>query len=229
LTLEGSTSPRRTAASGKYVVIDNKCGQGRSCHAAGYSKISRQAREQRGVAEQREVSQSKGVFGASESGETRSRGGGTRGSGPRSHGRRPAALDLGELNDHVGYFVRRLQVAVFTDFITRLAPLKVRPAQYSVLVLIAANPGRSQAVIGQALQIERARLARLLHELEGRGWVERRRSSQDGRSHSLFVTAAGTKALARIKTLTARHEQTMTAFIGPERRAVLLKLLREFG
>lgn len=144
-------------------------------------------------------------------------------------GERATALDFAELNDHVGYFVRRLQVAVFTDFIGRLAPMKVRPAQYSVLILIAANPGRSQATIGQALQIERARLARLLHELEGRGWVERRRSPRDGRSHSLFLTAAGTKALARIKMLTARHEQTMAAFIGPKRRAVLLKLLREFG
>ena len=57
----------------------------------------------------------------------------------------------------------------------RSAPVDVRPAQYSVLVLIAANPGRSQAVIGKALNIERARLARMLHELERRQWIERRR------------------------------------------------------
>jgi DNA-binding MarR family transcriptional regulator len=114
-------------------------------------------------------------------------------------------LKLGALDGHLGYFLRRLQVAVFKDFIRTLAPMDVRPAQYSVMLLVEANPGRSQAAIGQALDIERARLARMLHVLEGRGWIERRASAGDGRSHSLFLTREGEKALVRIKSLTARH------------------------
>src|SRR5664280_875267 len=78
----------------------------------------------------------------------------------------PESLALGELDHRLGYFLRRLQIWVFQDFIQTLGPMKVRPAQYSVLVVIEANPGRSQAAIGQMLDIERARLARLLHELE---------------------------------------------------------------
>jgi DNA-binding MarR family transcriptional regulator len=148
--------------------------------------------------------------------------------------RRPPAapaerLKLAELDDRVGYFLRRLQIAVFKDFIRALAPLNVRPAQYSVLVLVAANPGRSQAAIAQALNIERARLARMLHELERRKWIERRRASGDGRSHSLFLTEDGAKALVRIGTLTARHEARMAEFIGTKRRKMLLELLRGFG
>jgi DNA-binding MarR family transcriptional regulator len=138
-------------------------------------------------------------------------------------------LKLAALNDHVGYFLRRLQVALFKDFIRTLAPMDVRPAQYSVLILIAANPGRSQAAIGRALGIERARLARMLHELERRKWIERRASVGDGRSHSLFLTGTGERALARIKALSARHEKQMVEFIGPKRRMLLLELLREFG
>ena len=107
-------------------------------------------------------------------------------------------LELAELNDRVGYFLRRLQVAVFNNFIRTLAPLNVRPAQYSILVLIAANPGRSQAAIGQALNIERARLARMLHELERRDWIERRAAPADRRSHSLFLTDPGAKAFGRL-------------------------------
>jgi len=139
------------------------------------------------------------------------------------------ALKLAELNDRVGYFLRRLQVAVFKDFIGTLAPMDVRPAQYSVLILIAANPGRSQASIGHALGIERARLARMLHELERRKWIERRPAAGDRRSHSLFLTGAGAKALARVKNLAARHETQMVELIGLKRRMLLLDLLREFG
>lgn len=138
-------------------------------------------------------------------------------------------LKLGALNGHLGYFLRRLQVAVFKNFIRTLAPMDVRPAQYSVLLLIEANPGRSQAAIGQALDIERARLARLLHVLEGRRWIERRASAGDGRSHSLFLTREGEKALARIKSLTARHEAWLTAFVGSKRRTILMDLLKDFG
>ena len=48
-------------------------------------------------------------------------------------------LKLGTLDGHLGYFLRRLQVSVFKDFMRTLAPMDVRPAQYSVL-LDEANP-----------------------------------------------------------------------------------------
>jgi DNA-binding MarR family transcriptional regulator len=138
-------------------------------------------------------------------------------------------LKLGTLDGHLGYFLRRLQVTVFKDFIRTLAPMDVRPAQYSVLLLIEANPGRSQAAIGQALDIERARLARMLHGLEGRGWIERRAANGDGRSHSLYLTRAGEKALARIKALAARHEAWLAETLGSKRRLQLMDHLKEFG
>jgi len=138
-------------------------------------------------------------------------------------------LKLGALDGHFGYFLRRLQISVFKDFIRTLAPMDVRPAQYSVLLLVEANPGRSQAAIGQALDIERARLARLLHVLEGRGWIERRAANGDGRSHSLYLTRAGEKALVRIKALAARHEAWLAETLGPKRRLLLMEQLKEFG
>ncbi len=148
---------------------------------------------------------------------------------PREPGSAPERLTLGHLGGHLGYFVRRLQVAVFQDFIRVLAPMDVRPAQYSVLLIVDANPGRSQADIGRTLGIERARLARLLHELERRRWIERRTATADARSHALFLSRAGKRALARIKELAAQHEARLTQFLAPERRAVLMALLKDLG
>jgi DNA-binding MarR family transcriptional regulator len=138
-------------------------------------------------------------------------------------------LDIAELKGHVGYFLRRLQVAVFKDFIETLAPFDLRPAQYSVLVVIAANAGRSQAAIGKTLNIERARLARMLHELERRRWIERRSAADDGRRHSLFLTPKGERALGQIKRLAAQHERQIVKLIGAGRRTQLLDLLSAFG
>jgi DNA-binding MarR family transcriptional regulator len=146
-------------------------------------------------------------------------------------GRRKAAerLALGQLERHLGYFLRRLQLWVFQDFIATLAPMKIRPAQYSVLLVVEANPGRSQAAIGQTLGIERARLARMLHELERRKWIARRANGSDGRSHSLYLTEDGEHALARIKRLAERHEAKLCARVGPKRHDQLMQWLREFG
>jgi DNA-binding MarR family transcriptional regulator len=138
-------------------------------------------------------------------------------------------LSLGQLDHHLGYVLRRLQIWVFQDFIQTLRTMKVRPAQYSVLLIIEANPARSQAAIGHTLGIERARLARLLHELERRKWISRRASGRDARSHCLHLTADGEKALVRIKSLTAQHEAQVAEHVGAKRRMQLMDLLRDFG
>ena len=51
------------------------------------------------------------------------------------------SADLGRLVGHLGYFVRRAQLWIFQDFIRTLAEVDIRPAQYSVLLVIKANPG----------------------------------------------------------------------------------------
>ncbi len=137
------------------------------------------------------------------------------------------ALDLGVLNTHLGYFVRRLQLWIFQDFVRTLASVDIRPAQYSVLAIIVANPGLSQADLADFLGIERARLVRLLDLLEQRGLIRRLASQQDRRSHALVLTRDGQKSLKRIKSLAALHETQLAEKIGPEKRKLMLDALRE--
>ena len=151
-----------------------------------------------------------------------------RSAAKRKSRRKPSRVAFGQLDRHLGYFLRRLQLWVFQDFIATLRPMKVRPAQYSVLLLIEANPGRSQAAIGAALGIERARLARMLHELERRNWVARADGS-DARSHSLHLTADGERALIKIRRLAERHEAKLAKHVGVKRRRQLLDWLRQLG
>ena len=136
-------------------------------------------------------------------------------------------VDLDVLNQRLGYFARRLQVWIFQDFISRLSAIDISPAQFSVLVVIGANEGLSQAELAGTLGIERARLVRLLHRLERRALIQRLPSLADGRRHALRLTRDGQRVLARAKALSGRHEAGLMKRLGAERYRLLLEALRE--
>lgn len=147
-------------------------------------------------------------------------------TGARRHSR--PVIDLGALNGHLGYFVRRAQIWIFQDFIRRLAEIDVSPAQFSVLVVISANSGLSQAELASTLGIERARLVRMLHTLEDRGLTQRSPSSADGRRHELRLTRDGQKLLAQAKALATQHETALQSRLGVEKYRLVLDTLRNF-
>jgi DNA-binding MarR family transcriptional regulator len=137
------------------------------------------------------------------------------------------ALDLGELNTHIGYFARRFQVWIFQDLIRELATAELRISHYSVLAIVEANPGLAQSEVAQAVGIEPARLVRVLDELEQRGWIQRMRSATDRRSHALFLTPEGQKAFRQVKDLARRHETHVIERLGAAKYELLMQLLKE--
>jgi hypothetical protein len=58
---------------------------------------------------------------------------------PSDSVRRP--VEIGPLSGKVGYVLRRAQLSVFDEIIAAFAELDLRPAQYSVLVLLEHAPG----------------------------------------------------------------------------------------
>lgn len=139
---------------------------------------------------------------------------------------RRAAPDLGVLPEHIGYVVRRAQLAIFKDFIRTMAGVDIRPAQYSVLLVVAGNPGLTQAELGRALAIKRANLVGMLNELERRKLARRVASPGDRRSHALHLTASGRTMLARYRRLAEAHEKRATRTLDAAERQMLLDLLQ---
>jgi DNA-binding MarR family transcriptional regulator len=133
------------------------------------------------------------------------------------------AGELGPLTQYVGYALRRAQVALFGDFIRTLAEVDLRPAQFSVLTVIDANPGLLQSRAGAALGIQKANFVPLLRELEERGLV--RRVPLDGRSNGLHLTAAGKRLLGRARRLHDEHHGRVAALIGESDRPKLIAML----
>jgi len=96
-------------------------------------------------------------------------------------------VKLSTLDDAVGYWLRRAQLAVFEDFARRFVALELTPAQFSTLIAIRDNPGRRQSDIAAALGIRRPNFVALLDELERRRLAERTPSGADRRANALHT------------------------------------------
>jgi DNA-binding MarR family transcriptional regulator len=106
--------------------------------------------------------------------------------------------------------------------------VNIRPAQFSVLVVIEANPGLSQSELADLLGIERGRLVWLLDSLEKRRFIRRLPSASDRRSHALLLTRAGEQRMKRIKALAAEHEARLIERVGPQKWETLIDILKDF-
>lgn len=128
--------------------------------------------------------------------------------------------------DALGYRLRRAQISVFQRFLATFDALQLRPAEYSVLQLIADNPGRKQTAIAEILGIKRANFVTLIDTLQYRGLVERRPSLDDRRANALHLTKEGTKFFAKARRMHDALEQQLTAQLGgPAKRQELIGLL----
>jgi DNA-binding MarR family transcriptional regulator len=152
-------------------------------------------------------------------------------AGPGDDGRAEgeAAVDLGPLPSLFGYALRRALLAVSQDFQRHFVAEDIRPAQFSVLVVLKFNPGLRAARVAAALGIKRTNFVPLLDGLEKRKLAERRRLERDRRATALFLTETGAAMLARLAPLVAQHEAKFTARVGDDGRHHLLSLLHRLG
>ena len=142
---------------------------------------------------------------------------------------RAADVDISALTSLIGYMLRRAQIAVFQDVFHAFAEVGIRPAQFSVLTVLAHNPGRTQSQVAAALGIKRTNFVALIDGLERRGLAERRPAPSDRRSHALHLTDAGKTTVRRLNRMVDKLEAGMIRRIGRGRRAVLLELLGQLA
>ncbi len=136
------------------------------------------------------------------------------------------SVSLGLLDNLLGYRLRRAQLSVFQDFLIAMKDFDLRPAQFSVLAIIDANPGLKQSRVSEALGINRANFVALLDELEQRKLARRAPAPGDRRSNALFLTPKGEAFLKdAYRHLLTQHEKRVETVLGSADKQQLLSLL----
>lgn len=135
-------------------------------------------------------------------------------------------INLGILEDIIGYQLRRAQTALFQNFGKKDYLNSITPGQFGLLVKISNNPGISQTALAKADGIERSTLGEIIDRFEERELVERRKHAEDRRAYALHLTKKGVKFLDEAIPMVFQNDDDMTQNFNPEEKAELLRLLK---
>ena len=136
-------------------------------------------------------------------------------------------IDASYLETLLGYNARRAALAVIGVFLHRMAPFGLRPVDFSVLTLIAHNPGITSRQLCAALDILPPNLVGMIKSLDKRGLIERRPHPTDRRAQGLHLSPAGKKLQKSAQATATRLESDVASRLSAEELETLKSLLRK--
>jgi DNA-binding MarR family transcriptional regulator len=136
-------------------------------------------------------------------------------------------VDTSYLESLVGYNARRATLVIVDAFLRNMAVYGLRPVDFSVLSLIAHNPGITSRQLCTTLNIQPPNLVGMINQLQRRELITRRPHPHDGRAMGLHLTAAGKKMVKQAEVTASELEEAATARLTAAERKTLMQLLRK--
>ncbi|WP_440106385.1 MarR family winged helix-turn-helix transcriptional regulator [Acidovorax sp. BL-A-41-H1] len=137
------------------------------------------------------------------------------------------AVDTRFLRTLVGYNTRRASLSIIGVFMERMAVYDLKVVDFSVLSLVAHNPGITSRQLCATLNVLPPNLVGLIAALERRGLIERRPHPSDGRAMGVHLTPAGVELTGQAEQTAAQLEQDATARLTAAERKTLIRLLQK--
>jgi DNA-binding MarR family transcriptional regulator len=123
------------------------------------------------------------------------------------------------------FLLAQLGAHAANRFAERLDELGLTPADIGLLRMIAIEPGRSQQSLATHLGVVPSRVTALIDQLDQKGLVERRRSTEDRRTYELLLTGEGGRVMGQLKRVAFAHEEDICSALDHGQRAQLTELL----
>lgn len=136
------------------------------------------------------------------------------------------AIDTSFLETLIGYNARRAALTIIGTFMERMAVFGVRPVDFSVLSIIAHNPGITSRQLCASLGLLPPNLVIILNQLEQRDLLVRQPHPHDGRAIALSLSLQGAAMMAEAEATAYQLEIDATGALTDAQRTTLKKLLK---
>lgn len=110
----------------------------------------------------------------------------------------------------IAFLLAQLGADVSAAFEEAVAALGITASEAGLVRLVGRTPGIGQKAAAEQLGVGPSRVVAVLDRLERQGYVERRRSATDRRSHEVHLTPDGERLLAALRPIAEAHEAAFT-------------------
>lgn len=123
-----------------------------------------------------------------------------------------------------GYVLRRLHQAYQAAWLSHVDPMATG-AQLAVLMAVNAYPGVEQGMLGESVALDRSTMASIVTRLEKRGWLQRRKHSEDGRKRLLYLTDTGRITMETLVRRARDLDVLLMDGYGPRGQGLIVEML----
>ena len=126
-----------------------------------------------------------------------------------------------EISLRIGVLARNLR----NYFDRRVAALGVTRSQWAMIAVVSTNPGATQRMIADALEMSEASAGRLVDRLCNEGLLTRRAREDDRRAKAIYLSEAAEPLLEKLTVAAKDSEERMFKGFNDEELATLKALL----
>lgn len=140
----------------------------------------------------------------------------------------PGGLDHGPMRKLLGYNLAQAAIPSLKIFVKRIGePFQLRRLDFTILMLVAANPGVTQRQMSIALDVSAPRLTLVCDKLEERELITRTRSEDDRRKQYIALTRKGATLVKKADQIADGMERELLGHLTDVERTVLFQLLEK--
>lgn len=129
------------------------------------------------------------------------------------------------LEDHLGYWMRRVSNHVSGRFARELEARETSVAEWVLLRLLLERVEASPAELAEAIGMTRGAVSKIVAKVEAKEWVVSNPDPDDGRALRLRLTRKGQKVVPELAEIADGNDAQLFRCLGKSERAELRRLL----
>jgi MarR family transcriptional regulator, temperature-dependent positive regulator of motility len=147
----------------------------------------------------------------------------------KTKGKSARAGGDGPLESSPSHLMHRVLQLALDIYAEETGPGALTQRQYAVLTAVASNEGLTQTDLVKATGIDRSTLADMVARMITKGFLERERSSLDGRANTVRLTEAGRAELESARPRVEAADKRILGLLPGGKRDSLINVLRAFS
>ena len=144
-------------------------------------------------------------------------------------GRGPMAkkIEVSELTQHIGYWMRFVSNHVSHAFMLKVEAQGVTVAEWAAMRQMFATGPANPSQLAEQMGMTRGAISKLIERLCAKGMARRTASDGDRRYQSVSLTAKGEKLIPALARLADKNDDEFFGHLTDEAHDVLVRLLRD--